>query len=213
MHDNDKNSLVIVGYIVLMLITAVLGYLFGSRVNNLLIILAVLIVLQQVLVIPLFVKRYRELYSSKIGLLRFIPVINEINVLPSFYAWGTLILSLLCIASIIVFFTPITFGDYMGLLQFKNINIYFMISTFLLTCIVRGAGYINLIIDIQKNNEKFTNTGYTAVDMVNIISYITVFIPCMRVIGISYQLNVLQKFHLHGFTAYYDNSVDYGKLL
>ena len=68
MHDNDKNSLVIVGYILLMLITAVLGYLFGSRVNNLLIILAVLIILQQVLVIPLFVKRYRELYNSKIGL-------------------------------------------------------------------------------------------------------------------------------------------------
>lgn len=213
MNNRDTDALVIVGYISLAVLTAVLGYLFGEKTPNLLVILAVLILTQQLFVIPLFVKRYRQLYKVKTNFVRFIPVINEVLVLPTFYAVTTLILNILCIISVIVFFAPITFDSYMGILKFRNINIYFMIITFLLMCIVRGAGYVSVIIDIQRNNEKFTNLGYSPADLVNIISYITVFIPCLRVIGLTYQLNILQKFHIHKFTAYYVNETDYSKLL
>lgn len=213
MNNNDKDSLAIVAYLSSAILVAFLGYIFGKKTPNLLIILAVLILIQQLFVIPLFIKRYRQLYKVKTNLVRFIPIINEVSVLPTFYAITTLVLNILCVISVIVFFAPITFDTYMGIIEFRNINIYFMIITFLLMCLIRGAGYVSVIIDIQKNNEKFTNLGYSPVDFINIISYITVFIPCLRVIGITYQLNVLQKFHIHNFTAFYVNETDYNKLL
>lgn len=197
MDKKDKNSLLTLLYMGGLIGLAALFLFLGKQIKNVLLPFGVLLAIQQLYVIPKFVEKYRMLYGYETGFVKFIPVYNETLALSPLYANSYLVLSGLVILSLLgVFIDPNLVAKILpneAVMNFSNMAIYCFILLVIILSAMRGIGYCKLVYDIQNQNENYTGVETNLWDMTNIVSYVTVFIPGMRVLGLMYQLSTLTK--------------------
>ncbi len=228
MDTRDRNNLLALLYGAGIIGATFLFSFLAKKITNVLIPFGILMAVQQLYVIPKFVEKYRLLYDYDTGIVKYIPVINEMKALSyfdddmpmrsNFFSISYLVLSVifvLCLGA--TFLDPniiATILPHESVLNFSNMAIYSMILVGLILSGLRGAGYCKLIYDIQSVNEDFTGIETNAWDLPNILSYVTVFIPGMRTLGLLYQLNTLTKLvDLNDYVVNYEeddyDDVDY----
>lgn len=217
MGNRDKDNILIFLYIAILVGLAIGVYVLKDKIQNVLVPFGILMAVQQLYVIPKFIQKYRALYGVETGLVRFLPVYNETLGLSSFFANSYLVLTGLLVLSVIgIFIDPNLVAKILpheAVLNFSNMAIYAFILLLILQCALRGAGYCQLIYDIQSQNENYTGTESNLWDVTNIVSYVTVFIPGMRVLGLMYQLSTLTKLvDMNGYVVDFqeeDEDIDY----
>lgn len=202
MDKNDKNYLLSGLY---MLGLGLLAMLFTvmSKSLNIWILAGIAMVAQQLYIIPQFVKKYMALYDADAGIMAYVPILGEAYILDDFYKYGYIGSSVVWILAIIgVFVDPALVGKllpYNVAVNFNNMAIYLLVLTTVVLCIIRGIGYCKVIADIGNELNKFSNGKRNMLDTINIVSYVSCFIPGMRAIGIAYKLGDLSRMvDIHG---------------
>lgn len=160
-------------------------------------------------VIPIFCIRYKKLrqYEPDVGC--WIPIWNEISIMPTVYAYIVLILTVLFFLACGLAFIDISaiatvFGNSLAM-SWQSICIYSAIFIGIILCIVRGVAYSIIFHDIKLKSEEFF--GYNGLGLSGtllLLRYITIYIPFIRTYGI---LQV-SSHELVRLTAIYDYEED-----
>lgn len=195
MSKKDKESLLVVGFLLGYVAIALVLYFTVSAINPY--ILAAMVTAVQIFFLhPMICKYYYEVMGASIGYSRFIPVYNEIAVMPPVIAVITLvmwiiagILFLLSLVNVDVY-TSI-FGAHFGM----NITFHLfqgLIGVYVLLLIVRGIGWCKITSKVQDllcecygTKRKFKVT--TA------FSYFAYFFPVGRAISMVFLYNNLYR--------------------
>ena len=194
MQQKDKNQIWTLIFILGFFIAIFIFYK-GSKIVNPVWVFVCALALELIYVIPKLIKSYRSIYETDTGWTRFIPVFGELQILPEKTAKAYIVSAILTIISLgLSFANPNTLGKVLPTKVVVAWNNTFIIVTMFLIfifCLIRGIAYVRILRDIDNNyhdyfglQDKFR--GVKAVK--RIIQYITVFIPILRTIGISYSL-------------------------
>lgn len=196
MDKKDKDYL-LSGLYMLGLGVLAMVFVIGADKLNLWLIAGLAIAAQQLYVIPQFIKKYMGLYDADAGILAYVPVYGEAYILDDFYKWGYIGSAIVWVLALLgVFIDPALVGKvlpYNVAINFNNIAIYVLVLTTFILSIIRGIGYSKVISDIGKQLNTFSEGERNLLDTINIVSYVSCFIPGMRVIGIAYKLGDLTR--------------------
>lgn len=193
----EKNNILIILYVLACIAFYFIFRYIGENVSAW-IMFIIITLAQQLYVLPLFIKNTRTLYGYDTSLIRFIPVINEMQILSPVCAIATCLLTVLFILGVAgIFVKPellIKFLPYSMVSAWADRCIWFSIAIGVLLCIIRGAGYLAVIRGIEYKNEEFI--GVQIKDkwsFVRLLGYVSLFIPGIRTLGLVLQLPTLNK--------------------
>lgn len=197
MDTKDKNSLMFVAYGVALILFFLLVTKLSDTVNALYILIAFLLV-QQFYRIPKLVEYYYEMKGSEVGLERYIPVYNETLLMSKFYSIAYIATSIgVVLCGVGVYLLPkiskdFTFDGLSAVLASTDKLIYCAIFLVLLMSFLRGLAYVELVKDVYYTNADIMDRDETKLGICGRITYVLVFIPILRLLGILYLDNLLQ---------------------
>ena len=194
MQQKDKNQLWTLIFI-LSFFLAIFIFYKGSKIVNPVWVFVCAVALEEIYVIPRLIKGYRGIYQADTGWTRFIPVFGEVQILPERTAKAYIVFAVLTIISAgLSLANPNTLGKVLPAKIVMNWNNTCIIITMFLIfvfCVIRGIAYVKILRDIDRNYHEYFGLqdklrGVRALK--SVIQYITLFIPILRTIGISYSL-------------------------
>ena len=195
MSKKDKESLMLVGFLLGYVAIALILYFTVQSINPY--ILAGMIVLVQVFFLhPMICKYYYQAMGASIGYSRFVPIYNELAVMPPAIATTTLVLwiiagmlFLLSLVSIDVY--SAMFGMHVGMnLTFRLMQGLVVVYLILLT--VRGIGWCKVTSKVQDLLCEFYGTR-RKFKVTTALSYVAYFLPIGRAISMVFLYNNLHK--------------------
>ena len=190
MQNEDKKSLLVAGYILSFILIAAF-FAFFMKKANVLLIFGILVVLQQLIVIPKFVSYWYRMKGYDIGISRFIPVYNEMQILGTVNGIIYGIANLLFIgAGVYIYLLPnishdLSFEGYAQALARTDHLIYFMIFIYAVICFIRGIGYVGVMKEISYVNMELNGMDNGNKGGAVMLFYFLIFIPLLRSISIA----------------------------
>lgn len=206
--NKDRNSLLIICYTLACIALFAISRYIGKNVNAW-IVFVIIIVLQQLYVIPKLVKNYSALHGQYAGIGRFIPLWNEMMILPPYSAiWTCITTALFALGAGAMFINLdilLKVFPYSFAASWADRCIIFCIVMEGALCLVRGAGYLAVVRQIGYANEEFIGPHEkNKWSFVEKLAYIGLFIPGLRALSLVFQLPTLTK-----LVELNDNWVDY----
>lgn len=195
--SKEKNSILIILYVLACIAFYFIFRYIGENVSAW-IMFIIITAAQQVYVLPLFIKNTRTLYGYDTSPVRFIPVINEMQILSPMCAIATCLLTVLFVLGVsCIFIKPeilVNFLPYNMVSAWADRCIWFSIAIGVLLCIIRGAGYLAIVRGIEDKNAEFVGVHIKDKwSFVRLLGYTSLFIPGIRTLGLVLQLPVLNK--------------------
>lgn len=197
MDSKDKNSLIFVGYGVALIALFLFVTKLSDTINALYILIAFLAA-QQIYRIPKLVSYYYEMKGSEVGFERFIPIYNETLLMSKLYSTVYIVCSVgiaLCVGGIYLLpkvAKDFTFDGLSSILLTTDRLIYCAIFLVILLSFFRGLAYVELIKDVYYTNAEIMDQDETKLGICGRITYLLVFVPILRLLGILYLDNILQ---------------------
>lgn len=208
MTKQDKSRLLTLIFLVGFIAVTIGFYKFNTSVTPI-IGAGILIIGEFFYVIPVFCMRYKKLRGYEADAGCWIPIWNEISIMPTGYAYTILILNifflLVCGLSFIdISMIATVFGNSIAM-SWQSVCIYSAIFIGIILCVVRGIAYSIIFHDIKVKSEEFF--GYNGLGLSGILlllRYVTIYVPFIRTYGI---LQV-SSHELIRLTAIYDYEED-----
>lgn len=200
MLEKERTTLVAFGYLFSMILAFFGVVVIGDYVPSALIISIVILILY-LYIIPTFIKRYYQMHGvgDAIGISRFIPIYNEITILPFGVAIAYVITTILMILGLVsIFLKPeivaSVFGDAIAF-QWANAAIVATMFFIITWSIVKGIGYVSLGVEISRNLKIITDTRKTTLgdNFLSVVQYVLLYIPVLRAIGLMLMLDKINK--------------------
>lgn len=200
MLEKERATLVAFGYLFSMILAFFGIVVIGDYVPSALIISIVILILY-IYIIPTFIKRYYQMHGvgDSIGISRFIPLYNEITILPFGVAIAYVITTILMVlGTVAIFLKPeivsSVFGDAIAF-QWANGAIVATLFFIIAWSIVKGIGYVSLGVEISRNLKIITDTRKTTLGdkFLNTVQYVLLFIPVLRAISLMLMLDKINK--------------------
>lgn len=206
MNRKDKESLLIIAFLVSCIAVVALVSLTSRYISPLL-LSGFLLVLQVFYLYPQICKYYYRALDAEIGWTRFIPIYNEIAILPSTIATVTIVLwvitgafGLLSLISVDAY--SAVFGQRIAM----NMNYYMLrclIVVYMLTLAVRGFGLCKVTNNVEFMLSDFASAAHRF-KISTFLSYVLFFIPVIRIAALAFLYNKLHK--LSNLNNYHANS-------
>lgn len=197
MSSKDKNSIFILIFIISLIISFVF-FVKTTRFLPLMVIGTFVLIFQYVCLVPDICKKYYAVYDNEASILRWIPIINEIQLMPSKLAIASIAFLVAAGCSIIISVTPITLtSKFLDLTTAMDLPYKAIVFTFLMICvfqILAGVNYIIIFSDINSKVAKTLGGGYNK--QVSLL-YILCLIPFVRVESLNFiknRLDFLMKY-------------------
>lgn len=204
MNSKDKNSFLILGLII-GIIALVAFFTMTTKFISPIAIVIISVVLQCVIIKPIIVKQYYALYNSEATAQRFIPILNEFAIFSKGIIVGEIVTYALMIITILVSMLPVNFlYNFMsdsGVAAYPIRCFLILIIELLALSIIRGIGFFRILNDVRE--KEFEMLGFTKkFKVTDMISLVALLVPVIRVIGLLYLYNYLNKIvAINGFTS------------
>ena len=201
MFDNEKDSILAVGFTLILIGAITLFWIASSKIPlaiSFLILVAVLLVYIQ----PTFYKRYYNFLDREADFTRFIPVSNEIGLFSKFYARLYMItLVVLAVAVMTLLLMDINvianlFGDELAF-RFPTIMLSISALALIVFCFVRGLAYMQVFhvisYNLYKLGGKENNSSNGLEKVISAVASLLMFLPVVRGIGMLCELRMLNN--------------------
>lgn len=186
MNKGDKNSILIITY-VLALVAVALVFCNTTKYINPFWLGVLLLLLENFYLYPKIVKSYWSIFPAEIGIRRFIPVYNELclfesqNAILVAISWGAI--ALVCG----IFLLPLPLlgnvvGDVAALdLPYTLFKIFLVLV--IINCIYRGVLLLRVYKEVKEWHKDLY--GYAkAIKIIDVIAIISLFLPLAKSIGL-----------------------------
>lgn len=207
MFDNEKDSLIAVGFMILFVVLSTLFFVFSKKIP-LTISFGILLIMLLVYIQPMFYKRYYEFLNRKADFTRFIPVYNELGLFTKFYARLYMITLVIFLASVMALLlmdinvVANLFGDEAAF-RFPSVMLGISVLALIAFSFVRGLAYTHIFNRISYNLYKINGSAEKGTGLERVISFVTsllVFIPVVRGISMLFELRKLDNLARYSIT-------------
>lgn len=207
MFDNEKDSLLAVGFVILMISISALFFVFAKKIP-LIISFSILLIMLLVYIQPTFYKRYYEFSNKKADFIRFIPIYNEIGLFTKFYARLYMITLVIFLASVMALLLmdinviANLFGDEAAF-RFPSVMLGISMLALIAFSFIRGLAYTHIFNRISYNLYKINGSVEKGTAVERVISFITsllVFVPVVRGISMLFELRKLDNLARYSIT-------------
>lgn len=185
MNQKDKDQLIILGFLLAAIGLSAI-FIIGTSKLPLWIIILLVILVKFLWLQPAITGMFYKVHDMKAPISRYIPLYNEIMILPGSKAISLLVSYVVLAVFIALLFLPVNvlgaiFGEYFAL----NYGVYvvravFAVAIFNILCY--GFVFCDLMRDIESMYLKFINSGNTRV--FKLYDKLFLFLPVIRVIAL-----------------------------
>lgn len=188
MNKQDKSRLLTLAFLVGFIAVSLGFYKLNTSIAPTLGAL-ILIAGEFFYVIPIFCIRYKKLRGYEADFGCWIPIWNEISIMPTVYAYIVLILTLMLflvcgLAFLDISLVATLFGNKLAM-AWQSICIYSAIFIGIVLCVVRGIAYSIIFHDIKvKSQDFFGYNGLGLSGTLLLLRYVTIYLPFLRTYGI-----------------------------
>lgn len=208
MNNRDKNQIAILSFILAFILLCAF-FIVGTRNIPIWLIVVIIGILKFVVLQPAITKMYYQVHAQRAGIARFIPVYNELMILPSKNAIALLISYIVLVLFIAALFLPISFtskivGEYIAM----NLGVYVIrlcAVGLIVNMAVYTVGFSKLMKDIERIYRKFANAANIRV--FKVYHKVLLVLPIIRVVTLVeiynrlYTLTKLNDFNVNHSTG------------
>lgn len=204
MSKKDKNSFIIIAFI-MAYIALVILFRIGANTINPLLFCGITVALQFLVLMPIICKLYYEAHNCDAGFMRFIPLYNESMIFSPKLSMASLVLWIATIVFIALsFFDTSALEGILGrhlAMVFPMTMLKIGVILYIINNFVRSIGLLGVKREIDSIHAELTGSHHGA-RITDVFQYVVFFIPILRVVGLLFVFDRLNKIvRLNGFKA------------
>lgn len=205
MNNKDRNQILILGFILLFVAITAL-FIIGTAKIPVEIIVFTSAVLKFLVLQPAIVSMYYKVHDMNASLTRFIPIYNEIMILPGSNAVALLLSYISIVVAIGLLFVPIdfimnVFGEYLAF-NYGTFIVRMIVVFLLVNMIIYTIVMCKLMKNIEDIYRKFINSAHSKIFKVYFkILWILPFIRIVPLVEIYSRLYTLTKLNDYSVNA------------
>lgn len=194
MNKNDKDKIMILVFLVAFILISVC-MIKGTKIIPFRYLLLAVLLIQYIYVVPTICKNYYTVKGATAKWDRFIPFWNEVTIFSPKLAILTLISYLLIIIGLLCLFIPTeTINNIFGeafMYNYGDWIIRYLALTLIASDIVTAIGYYKVMRDVSFMHQQLI--GKAKVMKLEVLYYVLLFIPMIRLVSLSFILDRLNK--------------------
>lgn len=183
MNSKDRNQILILGFILLFVAITAL-FIIGTTKIPVEVIVLTSVVLKFLVLQPAIVSMYYKVHDMNVSRTRFIPIYNEIMILPGSNAIALLLSYVAIVIAIGLLFVPIdfimnVFGEYLAF-NYGTFIVRMIVVFLLVNMIIYTTAMCKLMKNIEDIYRKFINS--TNSKIFKVYFKILLFLPFIRIV-------------------------------